>query len=88
MTGASRIVRVAVLVTGAVSAIFGLAATAAADTLIDLTYDSVMDMVRPEVHPGIAVHHNLQITLAGGGSLAEAQRRALSRSKRHGPGSG
>jgi hypothetical protein len=37
MTGASRIVRVAVLVTGAVSAIFGLAPTAAADTVIDLT---------------------------------------------------
>ncbi len=76
MTGASRIVRVAVLVASALSAIFGVAATAAANTLIDLTYDSVMDMVRPEVHPGIAVHHNLQITLAGGGSLAEARNRS------------
>jgi hypothetical protein len=76
MTGASRIVRVAVLVAGALSAIFGLAATAAAGTVIDLTYDSVMDMVRPEVHPGIAVHHNLQISLAGGGSLAEARNRS------------
>jgi len=49
---------------------------AAADTVIDLTYDSVMDMVHPEVHPGIAVHHNLQISLAGGGSLAEARNRS------------
>ncbi len=32
---------------------------------IDLTYDSVMDMVRPEVHPNIAVHHNLQVRLSG-----------------------
>lgn len=76
MTGASRIVRVAVLVAGALSVISGLAATAAANTLIDLTYNSVMDMVRPEVHPGIAVHHNLQISLAGGGSLAEARNRS------------
>jgi len=44
----------------------GLAAVpAAAQTKIDLTYDSVMDMVRPEQHPGIIVHHNLQIVFSG-----------------------
>ena len=44
----------------------GLAAVpAAAQTRIDLTYDSVMDMVRPEQHPGIIVHHNLQIVFSG-----------------------
>jgi hypothetical protein len=42
-----------------------VASQAAAQTVIDLTYDSVMDMVRPEQHPGIAVHHNLQIAFAG-----------------------
>src|SRR5271167_1385030 len=34
---------------------------ACAQTMIDLTYDSTMDMVRPEPHPGIIVHHNLEI---------------------------
>ena len=44
----------------------GLAAVpAAAQTKIDLTYDSVMDMVRPEQHPGIIVHHALQIAFSG-----------------------
>src|SRR5271167_956458 len=36
---------------------------ACAQTMIDLTYDSTMDMVRPEPHPGIIVHHNLEIFL-------------------------
>jgi len=39
---------------------------ASAEITIDLTYDSVMDMVRPEQHPGIRVHHNLQIVFSGG----------------------
>jgi len=39
-------------------------------TRIDLTYDSVMDMVRPENHPGIKVHHNLHIRVANGDILA------------------
>jgi hypothetical protein len=44
----------------------GLAAVpAAAQTRIDLTYDSVMDMIRPEQHPGIIVHHNLRIAFSG-----------------------
>jgi len=41
------------------------AAPAAAQTRIDLTYDAMMDMVRPEQRPGIIVHHNLQITFSG-----------------------
>ena len=38
---------------------------ASAAMTIDLTYDSVMDMVRPEQRPGILVHHNLQIVFSG-----------------------
>ena len=58
-------------------AAFGaLPGNAAANTVIDLAYDSVMDMVRPEVHPGIAVHHNLQITVSGGGNLSEGRNRS------------
>jgi hypothetical protein len=50
-------------------------ATAADETTIDLTYDSVMDMVRPEVHPGIAVHHNLKIVLSGNNKVSESRNR-------------
>ena len=58
-------------------AVFGaLPGNAAANTVIDLTYDSVMDMVRPEVHPGIAVHHNLQVTVSGAGNLSEGRNRS------------
>jgi hypothetical protein len=35
-----------------------------------------MDMVRPEVHPGLAVHHNLQITISGGNDVAEHRDRS------------
>ena len=42
-----------------------LASQATAQTRIDLTYDAMMDMVRPEQHPGIIVHHNLQIVFSG-----------------------
>ena len=45
-------------------------------TVIDLTCDSVMDMVRPEVHPGIAVHHNLQVTLSDRNKVAETRDRS------------
>jgi hypothetical protein len=70
-------VRRLVLVIGASSALLSLSpAHAAANTLIDLSYDSVMDMVRPEVHTGIVVHHNLQITVTGAGNLAEARNRS------------
>ena len=54
----------------------GSAALAGGTTVIDLTYDSVMDMVRPEVHPGIAVHHNLQITLSERNKVAESRDRS------------
>jgi len=49
---------------------------AASTTVIDLTYDSLMDMVRPEVHPGLAVHHNLQVTVSGGSDIAEQRDRS------------
>jgi hypothetical protein len=35
-----------------------------------------MDMVRPEVHPGIAVHHNLQITISSGNDVSEQRDRS------------
>lgn len=43
--------------------------------VIDLTYDSTMDMVRPEYHPGIAVHHHLRVTISGAGDLSERRNR-------------
>ena len=50
-----------------------LSASARAEepTRIDLTYDSVMDMVRPENLPGIKVHHNLHVRIANGSVLTE-----------------
>jgi hypothetical protein len=51
-------------------------AFSAGQTVIDLTYDSVMDMVRPEVHPNIAVHHNLQVILSEGNKVAESRDRS------------
>lgn len=47
------------------------AAHAAGATIVDLTYDSVMDMVRPEAKPNIAVHHNLQVTISGANDVTE-----------------
>jgi len=44
--------------------------------VIDLTYDSVMDMVRPEVRPGIKVHHRLQVTISGYDRLSEHRDRS------------
>ena len=35
-----------------------------------------MDMVRPAVHPGLAAHHNLQITISGGNEVAERRDRS------------
>ena len=66
------------------SAIFGLlvvlplARPASADnrTVIDLTYDSMMDMARPEVHPGIKLHHVLQVTLSGANNVEETRSRS------------
>src|SRR5260370_5516176 len=71
-----KAVRLVVSVITALTAFGALPGNAAANTVIDLTYDSVMDMVRPEVHPGIAVHHNLQITVSGGGNLSEGRNRS------------
>jgi hypothetical protein len=51
-------------------------AFAAGQTVIDLTYDSVKDMVRPEVHPNIAVHHNLQAILSKGNKVSERRDRS------------
>jgi hypothetical protein len=50
-------------------------ANATQNIVIDLTYDSAMDMVRPEVHPHIVVHHNLHVTISGQGNLAEHRNR-------------
>ena len=71
-----KAVRLLVSAITALAAFGALSGIAAANTVIDLAYDSVMDMVRPEVHPGIAVHHNLQITVSGGGNLAEGRNRS------------
>lgn len=57
-------------------AVLATPARAGPTTVIDLTYDSVMDMVRPEAHPGIAVHHNLQITLSGRSNVSENRDRS------------
>ena len=52
-----------------------VASKAADGTVINLTYDSIMDMVRPEVDPGIAVHHDLTITLSGHNQVSESRSR-------------
>ena len=70
-----KAVRLLVSAITALAAFGALSGIAAANTVIDLAYDSVMDMVRPEVHPGIAVHHNLQVTVSGGGNLSEGRNR-------------
>jgi hypothetical protein len=69
-------VRLLTSVVTAFAALGALPANSAANTVIDLTYDSVMDMVRPEVHTGIAVHHHLQVTVSGGGNLSEDRNRS------------
>jgi len=56
------------------SAAFAVPA-AAGQTTIDLTYDSVMDMVRPDFHSGIKVHHNLQVILSEGNQISETHDR-------------
>lgn len=58
-----------------------LAATPAlaADTVIDLTYNSIMDMARPMSYPGISVHHNLEIVLSAGNKVSEKRDRSTKR---------
>ncbi len=83
MSGQARLIirhrkaaRLVVSVIAALTAFGALPGNAAANAVIDLTYDSVMDMVRPEVHAGIAVHHNVQVTVSGGGNLSEGRNRS------------
>jgi hypothetical protein len=64
--------RLAAGIVGAVSIVFAVAPSMAAEPIqIDLTYDSEMDMVRPENHPGISVHHNLHVTFVNGKGVTE-----------------
>lgn len=63
----------------AIAALASLAAKPAPSAdqfVIDLTYDSVMDMVRPEVKPNIRLHHNLHITVSRGSGLSENRNRS------------
>ena len=67
------------LLSGGAAAILTMLASAArgeGQTVIDLTYDSVMDMVRPEIHPGIVVHHNLQVILSDRNKVSETRDRS------------
>lgn len=49
----------------------------AADTAaISLSYAAVMDMVRPEAHRGIVVHHALRVTVSDHGNLSENRARS------------
>jgi hypothetical protein len=50
-------------------------AYAAEPMTIDLTYDSVMDMVRPVQMPNLTVHHNVHIGVAADGSVDERRNR-------------
>jgi hypothetical protein len=52
-------------------------AQTAAPMVVDLTYDSVMDMVRPEMRSNLHVHHNLSVTIAAAGGLAENRNRSI-----------
>jgi hypothetical protein len=51
-------------------------AQAADRFVIDLTYDSLMDMVRPESHPNIRVHHVLHVTVSRNSGLSEQRNRS------------
>ncbi len=58
-------------------AVSGVVRAGAAETReIDLAYDSVMNMVRPELHDGIMVHHDLHITISGDNPLGEHRDRS------------
>src|SRR4029077_10507124 len=64
------------LAIAAIASFSGAPARAADQVVIDLTYDSLMDMVRPEVRPHIRVHHNLHMTVARGSGLSEQRNRS------------
>jgi len=61
---------------GALATLATVPARAADRFVIDLTYDSLMDMVRPEVRPNIRVHHNLHVTVARNSGLSEQRNRS------------
>ena len=64
----------------ALASAFGpLPSRAVENTEIDLTCDSTMDMVRPEVHSGIVVHHNLRIVVSKNSDVAENRSRSTGR---------
>jgi len=46
-------------------------------TVIDLSYDSIMDMVRPEVHSGITLHRNFHVTLSERNKVSESRDREV-----------
>jgi hypothetical protein len=72
--------RLAARIVGAFSIVFAVAPSMAAEPIqIDLTYDSEMDMVRPENHPGISVHHNLHVTFVNGKGVTENRDRNAGR---------
>lgn len=50
-------------------------ARAAPPMSIDMTYDSVMDMIRPVQMPNLTVHHNVHIDIAADGSVHERRNR-------------
>jgi hypothetical protein len=51
-------------------------AQAADHFVIDLTYDSLMDMVRPERRADIHVHHVLHVTVSPNSGLSEQRNRS------------
>ncbi|HXZ14369.1 MAG TPA: hypothetical protein VEH77_00040, partial [Roseiarcus sp.] len=59
------------------SAIVATPALAGDATVIDLSYDSIMDMVRPEVHPGITLHRNFHVTLSERNKVSESRDREV-----------
>lgn len=52
------------------------AAQATDQFVIDLTYNSLMDMVRPERRPDIHVHHVLHVTVSPNSGLSEQRNRS------------
>jgi hypothetical protein len=68
--------RMLVLLLPAIASLPLAPAHAADRFIIDLTYDSLMNMVRPEVRPNIRVHHNLHVTVSRDSGLSEQRNRS------------
>ncbi len=66
-----------ILGAGLVAMLAASAAYADQPISIDLTYDSTLDMVRPENLPGLHVHHNLHIRINNGDILSERRNRNI-----------